>query len=97
MSPSLTDPWARWTAMIDEPLVLATIDRSAEAWLSAEAIVAETRLPLERIQMVLDSSEAWIIMAPPGRSGASPRYSTREHYRATTGLLRRYLDALVSS
>jgi len=80
--------------MTDEPLVLATIERSAKTWLSAAAIASEAGLPLERVRAVLDSSAAVIVdPAPAGQ----PRYSTREHYRATTGLVRRYLDALLSS
>jgi hypothetical protein len=94
---SLADPWARWTAVTDEPLVLATIERSDQSWLSAEAIAEQTGLPLERVQMVLDSTPAGIIVDPSGGRGEPARYSTREHYRAKTGVLRRYVDALVSS
>jgi hypothetical protein len=92
-----SDPWARWTALIDEPLVLAVINRADKTWVSAEAIAAEARLPLERVQFVLDTSPAGIIVEPPVRQGETVRYSTRGHYRATTGLMSRYLDALVSS
>jgi hypothetical protein len=81
----------------DEPLVLATIERSDQSWLSAEAISEETGLPLERVQLVLDSAPAGIIVDPADGRGATARYSTRQHYRAKTGLLRRYVDALVSS
>jgi hypothetical protein len=97
MPASFPDPWARWTAITDEPLVLAAINRSPDPWLSAEAIADETRLPVDRVQMVLDTTPAGVIVAPPGRGCRSERYSTREHYRATTGLLRRYLDALLAS
>ena len=94
---SLADPWARWTAVTDEPLVLATIERSDETWLSAEAIARETGLPVERVRVVLDTAPAGIIVDAPDGAGAPARYSTREHYRATAGLLRRYFDALLSS
>jgi len=94
---SLADPWARWTAVTDEPLVLATIERADETWLSAEAIAGETGLPLERVQTVLDTAPASVIVDPADGSGAPARYSTLEHYRATTGLLRRYVDAILSS
>lgn len=94
---SVADPWGRWSGAIDEPLVLAAIERSNRAWLSAEAIAAEARLPLERVQKVLDSTRADILVAPADEPDGPARYSTRRHYRARTGLLRRYLDALVSS
>jgi len=94
---SLTDPLPSWTAVIGEPLVLAAINRSDEPWLTAETIAADTGLPLDRIQMVLDSSTDGVIVAPPAWRGGPPSYSTREHYRATTGFLARYFDALVSS
>ena len=80
--------------MTDEPLVLATIERSADAWLSAEAIAAGAGLSLERVQAVLDSSNAVIVEAAPA---GHPHYSTRGHYRGTAGLMRRYVDALLSS
>jgi len=80
--------------MTDEPLVLATIDRSDETWLSAAAIAAGAGLALDRVRAVLDSSAAVIVEAAPA---GQPRYSTREHYRARTALVRRYLDALVFS
>jgi hypothetical protein len=94
---SLADPRARWTAVTDEPLVLATIERSDEAWLSAETIAGETGLPLERIQMALDTAPAVVVADPANGTVAPARYSTLEHYRATTGLLRRYVDAILSS
>jgi hypothetical protein len=94
---SVADPWARWTAVTDEPLVLATIECSVETWLAAEAIAGETGLPLERVQMVLDTAPAVVVVDPSSGSGAPARYSTLEHYRATTGLLRRYVDAILSS
>ena len=97
MPQSLADPWARWTAVTDEPLVLATIERSDETWLSAEAIAGETGLPLERVQMALDTASAVVVVDPANGSGAPARYSTLEHYRATTRLLRRYVDAILSS
>ena len=97
MPQSLADPWARWTAVADEPLVLATIERSDETWLSAEAIAGETGLPLDRVHMVLDTAPAVVVVDPADGSEALARYSTLEHYRETTGLLRRYVDALLSS
>jgi hypothetical protein len=93
----MADPWGRWSAATDEPLVLAAIERSHRTWLSAEAIAAESGLPLGRVQMVLDATPADVLVAPAEGPDAPARYSTRRHYRATTGLLRRYLDALVSS
>jgi hypothetical protein len=81
----------------DEPLVLATIERSDDTWLSAEAIAAESGLPLDRIRDILETAPAQIIAAPADGSGRPARYSTRGHYRATTSLLRRYFDALLSS
>ena len=78
----------------DEPLVLAAIERSDETWLFAAAIAAGSGLSLERVRAVVDSSAAVIVEAAPAEH---PRYSTREHYRSTTGLLRRYVDALLSS
>ena len=80
--------------MTDEPLVLASIERSCRAWLSAADIASESGLPLERVKAALDSSAAVIIEPVPA---GQARYSTRGHYRATTGLVRRYLDALLSS
>jgi hypothetical protein len=94
---SVTDQRARWTAGTDEPLVLAAINRSDATWLTAAAIAADTSLPLERVQMTLDSNTAGVIAAPPEEQGGPSRYSTREHYRARTGILGRYFDALVSS
>jgi hypothetical protein len=94
---SLADPWARWTAVTDEPLVLAIIERSDETWLSAEAIAGEAGLPLDRVQLVLDTAPAVMVADPAEASEAPARYSTIEHYRETTGLLRRYVDALLSS
>ena len=97
MRQSLADPWARWTAATDELLVLATIERSGETWLSAEAIAGETGLPLERVQTALETAVSRVIVDRANGVGESERYSTREHYRATTGLLRRYVDAVRSS
>ena len=91
------DPRSRRTAIADEPLVLATIERSDDTWLSAEAIAAESGLPLDRVRSVLEQTPAEIIAAPADGSGRPARYSTRGHYRATTGLLGRYFDAVVSS
>ena len=97
MAEAVADPWGRWSGAIDEPLVLAVIERSAEAWLSAEAIAAASGLPVERVQKVLDSTRADILVAPSAEPCAPARYSTRRHYRARTGLMRRYFDALASS
>jgi hypothetical protein len=94
---SVADPWDRWSAATDEPLVLAAIERSDRPWLSAEAIAAESGLPLGRVRRVLDATPADILVAPAEGPGAAARYSTRRHYRATTGLLERYVDALESS
>ena len=97
MPQSLADPWARWTAVTDEPLVLSTIERSDETWLSADAISAQAGLPLDRVQIALDSTPADIIVRPADGSGRPACYSTRAHYRATTNVLRRYIDALLTS
>jgi hypothetical protein len=94
---AVADPWGRWSGAIDEPLVLAAVERSGQAWLSAEAIAAESGLPVARVQKVLDSTRADILVAPAAEPGVPARYSTRRHYRARTGLLRRYFDALASS
>ncbi len=80
--------------MTDERLVLATIERSDETWMSAAAIASAAGLPLDRVTAVLDSSAAVIVKGAPA---GYPRYSTRAHYRATTGLMRRYVDLLLSS
>ena len=80
--------------MDDESRVLAAIARSEGTWLSAASIASEAGLPLERVQAALDASPAVIVEAAPA---AQPRYSTRAHYRATAGLLTRYVDALLSS
>jgi len=80
--------------MDDESLVLATIGRSHDTWLAPAAIASGARLPPERVQAVLDASPAVIVEAAPA---AQPRYSTRAHYRARTGLVKRYVDALLSS
>jgi hypothetical protein len=94
---SIADPWARWTAVTDEPLVLSAIERSDETWLSAGAIAAEAGLPPDRVQMALDSTPADILVLPADGSGRPACYSTRSHYRATTSVLRRYIDALLTS
>jgi len=90
-------PRARQTAIADEPLVLEAIERSADTWLSAEAIAAGSGLPLDRVRNVLETTPAGVIVATADESGRPTRYSTRGHYRATTSLLGRYFDALVSS
>ena len=78
----------------DEQLALAAIERADEPWLSAAAIASAAGLSVERVRAALDPSAAVIVESAPA---GQPRYSTREHYRATTGLLRRYVDALLSS
>jgi len=97
VTPSVADPWDRWTAVADEPLVLATIERARETWLTAERIAAACGLPLERVQTVLDTTPSDVIVAPVEEPALPPRYSTRAHYRATRSILRRYLDALLAS
>jgi hypothetical protein len=92
-----TDPSFRSAAVTDELLVQAAIARAHEPWLTAEAIAAETGLPLDRVQIALDAGARGVIEGPPDARGGSPRYSTRAHYRATAGFLTRYFDALVSS
>jgi hypothetical protein len=90
------DRWAAWTAVIDEPLVLAVIVRARETWRSAEAISAESGIPLDRVRRVLDATPAGVIVARgPDRDGRA-LYSTRAHYRQTTGLFQRYIEALAT-
>jgi hypothetical protein len=83
--------------MSDELLVLTTIERCGDTWLSADAIAARAGLPIGRVRAVLDTSPAVIVEAAPGGPGGPARYSTRAHYRATAGLMRRYVDALLTS
>jgi hypothetical protein len=92
----VSDTWARWTAVLDEPLILSAIERSDETWRSAEAISAETGIPLERVQAVLDTSSAGLLVAPEADSNGRALYSTRAHYRRTTSLFRRYRNALAT-
>ena len=94
---SVADLRGRWFAAADEPLVLAAIERADRTWLSAEAIARESGLPLGRVQLVLDATPAGVLVTPADGPDAPARYSTRRHYRATTGLLGRYFDALESS
>jgi hypothetical protein len=91
---SVADSWGRWTAVADGPLVLATIERTRDTWLTAERIAAECGLPLERVQAVLDGTSGEVIFTAADEPGRPPRYSTRAHYRATSSILRRYLDVL---
>jgi len=65
--------------------------------LTADAIASASGLTLERVQKVLDSTPADVLAAPADGPGSPARYSTRRHYRATAGLLSRYLDALLTS
>ncbi|HNV02233.1 MAG TPA: hypothetical protein PLE61_03140 [Vicinamibacterales bacterium] len=88
--------WARWTAVLDEPLVRSAIERAPDTWRSAGAISAETGIPLDRVTAVLTGSLSDIIVAPGGHDGACDLYSTRTHYRKTKSLLERYLDVLDS-
>jgi hypothetical protein len=97
VAPSVADPWDRWTAVADERLVLAAIERAPDTWLTAERIAAACGLPLERVQTVLDTTPSDVIVAPVEEPALPPRYSTRAHYRATRSILRRYLDALLAS
>jgi hypothetical protein len=91
------DPWDRWAAVADEPLVLETIERARETWLTAEQIAGECGLPIGRVQSVLEATPARLIVAPGDVPDRPARYSTRGHYRATRGFFGRYLDALLSS
>jgi hypothetical protein len=90
------DPWARWTAVADESLVLGTIERARETWLTAEQIAGGCGLPLGRVQSVLETTPADLLEAHGDAPGRPPRYSTRAHYRATRGLFGRYFDVLIS-
>ena len=94
MAPSAADRWDRGTAVADEPLVLAAIERAPEPWLTAERIAAEIGLPVGRVRTVLEATTADVIVTHAEGPDQPPRYSTRAHYRATSSLLRRYLDAL---
>ena len=91
------DPWVRWAAATDEPLIVGAIERGQGTWRSAEEISRDTGVPLDRVQLVLETYSHGIIVAPPAGGNGPPLYSTRAHYRRTTGLLRRYLDALAAS
>lgn len=91
------DPWDRWAAVADEPLVLSTIERARETWLTAEQIAAGCGLPLGRVQSVLETTRADVIVVPGDGADRPPSYSTRGHYRATRGFFRRYFDALMSA
>jgi hypothetical protein len=97
VAPSVADPWDRWTAVADEPLVLAAIERAPEPWLTAERIAAEIGLPVDRVRNVLETTTADVIVTHAEGPGQPPRYSTRAHYRATSSILRRYLDALTTA
>jgi hypothetical protein len=91
------DPWDQWAAVADGPLVLATIERARETWMTAEQIAGECGLPLGRVQSVIEATPAGLIVAPGDVLDRPARYSTRGHYRATRGFFGRYLDALLSS
>ena len=97
MAQMAVDPWARWTAVADESLVLGTIERARETWLTAEQVAGGCGLPLGRVQSVLETTPADLIVAPGDGPDRRARYSTRGHYRATRGFFGRYLDALMSS
>jgi len=86
--------WSRWTVRLDERLVLAAIDRAPETWRSAVDLSAATGIPLDRVQAVLRSGSAAVIVAPGAGEDGSDLYSTRAHYRETTSLVARYLEAL---
>lgn len=97
MAPSVADPQDRRTAVADEPLVLAAIARAPESWLTAERIAAEIGLPIDRVRTVLETTTADVIVTHAEGPGQPPRYSTRAHYRATSSVLRRYLDVLTTA
>ena len=97
MAPSVADPWDRWTAVADEPLVLSAIERAPEPWLTAERIAAEIGLPVDRVRTVLEATTADVIVTHAEGPGQPPRYSTRAHYRARSSVLRRYLDVLTTA
>lgn len=97
MAPSVADPQDRRTAVADEPLVLAAIERAPESWLTAERIAAEIGLPIDSVRTVLETTTADVIVTHAEGPGQPPRYSTRAHYRATSSILRRYLDALTTA
>lgn len=86
--------WSRWTARLDERLVVAAIDRAPETWRSAADLSAATGIPLDRVQAVLRSGAAAVLVAPGAGEDGGDRYSTRSHYRETTSLIARYLEAL---
>jgi hypothetical protein len=93
----MADERDRWTAVADEPLVLLAIERAPESWLPAERIAAEIGLPVDRVRTVLETTTADVIVTHAEGPGQPPRYSTRAHYRATSSILRRYLDALTTA
>jgi hypothetical protein len=92
----MADPWDLWTAVADESLVLASIERSRDPWLTAERIATEIGLPVDRVRTVLETTADVIVTHAEGPD-RPPSYSTRAHYRATRSVLRRYLDALMTA
>jgi class 3 adenylate cyclase len=84
-------------AAADERAVLAAIRGAGATWLMAEAISAETGIAADRVRRVLETTSADVIVVSGADARGYVRYSTRDHYRKTTSLLRRYVDALESS
>jgi hypothetical protein len=84
-------------AALDEPLVLAAIERSRYTWRPAEAISEETGIPLEQVRRILETTSADVIVAPELNKQGYTLYSTRDHYQKTTSFLKRYFDTLESS
>lgn len=84
-------------AVTEERKILAAINRARTTWMTAGSISLETGIPVDRVQRILDTSPDDVIIAPGASPGAPPRYSTRSHYRRTTSVLRRYIDAVGGS
>lgn len=82
---------------LQEPLVVASIERSRYTWRPAEAISKDTGIPLDRVRRILETASADIIVAPEPNKQGYTLYSTRAHYQKTTAFLERYFDTLESS
>jgi hypothetical protein len=81
----------------DEVRVLTAIEHARATWRTAEGISRDTGIPLDRVRRALEATSADIIVATETDAQGHTRYSTRDHYRKTTSVLRRYLDSLESS
>lgn len=85
--------------ILEEPLVIAAIDRSRYTWRPAEAIAPETGLPLERVRQILETTtEADVMRGNEPNPQGYALYTTRDHFVKTTGdVNQRYLVVESSS